>query len=117
MKTPATPEQIAVAKEILEIAMTCKEHDIFVEFVPHVGWVYLKVYLGGWTQNHGAPEYQHHFHLDNPNAMKSATTDLKNFLQNVPAMKEELAQKKKLRELKSLRELADKHGVTLVEQE
>ena len=52
MKTTAQTKQLA--GRITQLAMQLSEdteHDVFVDYSPHVNWLVVLVYLGGWERD------------------------------------------------------------------
>ena len=49
---PISPEVIAECQALLAFAMSTPREiaDVFVDFSPHVGRLYVQVYLGGWRE-------------------------------------------------------------------
>lgn len=46
-----TERKISIAKAIIEKAIEVSDktkHDVFVDWAPHVQWVEVDIYLGGW---------------------------------------------------------------------
>lgn len=48
-----TERKISIAKAIIEKAIEVSDktkHDVFVDWAPHVQWVEVDIYLGGWKK-------------------------------------------------------------------
>ena len=63
-KQYTTKQKAALAAKIMQWAVVISEttpHDVFCDYSPHVGWLEVQIYLGGWVADKG---YDDSFCLD-----------------------------------------------------
>lgn len=68
--------------EFLGLAVKISEekgHDVFIEYSPHVRWMAVRVFLGGWDVEK-KPDYDTYFYLSEVGRARSILTQLRGLL-------------------------------------